>query len=64
MQYRHNYWKELWWNRPWVYIPEVIRFIRRYPPKWGRTKWKVWIRNVFYLNWQVCLEREDEGCES
>jgi hypothetical protein len=54
---KHNRIKELWINRPWVYIPAVIRFMRKYPlTKDG--KFKIWIRNCFYLNWQVCFKRK------
>lgn len=56
---KHNYLKELWWNRPWVYIPDVLRYMKRYP--YNRKYhffWK-WLRNCLYVNWQVCLERRD-----
>lgn len=53
-KYKHNYWKELWWNRPWKYIPAVVRFVKDYPFRKG-MKFRVWVRNAFYLNWQLCL---------
>ena len=56
-KYKHNWMKELWWNRPWVYIPAVIRFMRGYPLK-KKDKFLIWVRNCFYLNWQNCLVEE------
>ena len=59
-KYKHNYLKELWWNRPWVYIPEVIRFMKDYPfQKSKGHKFRIWLRNCLYLNWQVCSEKRD-----
>lgn len=52
-KYKHNYLKELWWNRPWKYIPEVIRFMRRYPYHKKTDYFFVWLRNCLYCNWQV-----------
>ena len=53
---KRNRIKELWANRPWVYISAVIRFMRKYPlTKDGN--FKIWIRNCFYLNWQVYFKR-------
>lgn len=60
MKYKRNRLKELWVNRPWVYIPEVIRFMKRYPLK-KNSKFFVWLRNCFYINWQVCLKRKMDG---
>ena len=57
---KHNVVKELWYNRPWVYIPAVIRFMKKYPFKRGNV-FKFWIRNCFYLNWQVCFKRSDSN---
>ena len=57
-KYKRNYIKELWWNRPWVYLPSVWRFMKQYPISLKKgDKLRIWIRNCFYLNWQVCLER-------
>lgn len=56
-RYRHNLLKELWWNRPWKYIPEVIWMMKQYP--WEKTphsKFRIWLRNMLYLSWQNCLE--------
>lgn len=54
-KYKHNYLKELWWNRPWKYIPSVIRFMKDYPfQKSKGHKFRIWLRNCFYLNWQRC----------
>lgn len=56
-KYKHNYIKELWWNRPWVYLPSVCRFMKRYSYKPGKgDNLRIWLRNCFYINWQVCLE--------
>ena len=56
-KYKRDRIKELWWNRPWVYIPAVIRHMKKYPlTKSG--KFKIWIRNCFYLNWQVAYRSE------
>lgn len=59
-KYKHNYLKELWWNRPWVYIPAVIGFMRDYPLK-RKDKVFIWLRNCFYLNWQNCLVEVKDG---
>lgn len=59
---KHDRIKELWSNRPWVYIPAVIRFMRKYPlTKDGN--FKIWIRNCFYLNWQVYFKRKRSDTE-
>ena len=58
MKYKHRVLIELWRNRPWVYIPEVIRFVKKYPYKKEEgSKLRIYIRNVIYLNWQCCLKR-------
>lgn len=46
--------KELWLNRPWKYIPEVIRMMKLLPFKKDspRAKFRVWLRNMLYLAWQ------------
>lgn len=56
-KYKHNYLKELWWNRPWVYIPAVIRWMKWCPFKKDApcAKFRIWLRNCLYLNWQSCL---------
>lgn len=60
-KYKRNYWKELWWNRPWVYIPEVIRSMKSHPFRRGdHGNFCLWLRNMFYLNWQVCFVRVEE----
>ena len=59
-RYKHNYLKELWWNRPWVYVPSVIRFMKDYPFRKGQ-KFRCWLRNCLYLNWQVCLVEVKDG---
>lgn len=56
MKYKRNRVKELWWNRLWVYIPAVIRFMKEHPYRKGKgNHFFIWLRNCFYLNWQVCL---------
>lgn len=45
--------KELWLNRPWVYIPDVVRFMRQYPYNRKTDYFGIWVRNCFYINWQV-----------
>lgn len=59
-KYKRNYLKELWLNRPWVYIPDVISFMRDFPLT-KNEKFFIWIRNCFYLNWQVCLAEVKDG---
>lgn len=49
---KRDYLKELWINRPWVYIPEVVRFMRDYPYKKRYEYFWIWLRNCLYLNWQ------------
>lgn len=53
---KHNCLKELWWNRPWVYIPEVVRFMWEYPYHKKTGYFWRWLWNCFYLNWQTCFE--------
>lgn len=54
---RRNRLKELWLNRPWKYLPDVFEFMREYPfNKKNGDIFRIWIRNCFYLNWQVWLE--------
>ena len=57
--YRHNYLKELWWNRPTKYIPAVFKMMKAFP--WHKetphSKFRLWLRNVLYLSWQTCLEK-------
>jgi len=60
-KYKHNYLKELWYNRPWKYIPEVIRFIKNYPFDKYKGNFLIWFRNCLYVNWQVCLMEENEN---
>lgn len=59
--YKHNYLKELWWNRPWVYIPDVVQYMKDYPFKRNRDNFRIWLRNCLYINWQVCLVRVEDG---
>lgn len=59
-KYKRNRIKELWWNRPWVYIPAVIHHMKRYPLT-KKGKFIIWIRNCFYLNWQVCFEKRADN---
>lgn len=59
MKCKRNRIKELWRNRPWKYIPDVIRFMKKYPLT-KKGKLLIWLRNAFYLNWQVCLEAKDK----
>lgn len=59
-KYRHNLLKELWWNRPWVYIPAVIKFMRDFPLK-RKEHLFIWLQNCFYLNWQNCLVEVKDG---
>lgn len=61
-KYRRNYIKELWWNRPWVFIPGLIRTMKLLPweKKSPQSKFRIWLRNMFYLSWQTCLEKVDE----
>lgn len=59
-RYKRNYLKELWWNRPWVYIPNVIQFMKEYPFRKGH-RFRVWLRNCLYVNWQVGLSEVKYG---
>lgn len=53
----HDLLKELWYNRPWVYLPAVLKFMRENPvPKKHGCKLKTYIRNCFYINWQVAFK--------
>lgn len=50
---KRDYLKELWRNRPWVYIPDVVRFMKAYPYNKKTDYFFVWLRNCLYCNWQV-----------
>lgn len=50
---KHNICKELWLNRPWVYIPDVISFMKSYPYNKKTDYFFVWFWNCLYCNWQV-----------
>jgi hypothetical protein len=55
---KHDVLKELWYNRPWKYIPAVIRFMKDYPYSAKRGfKRSTYIRNCLYINWQVGFKR-------
>ena len=63
-KYKHNFLKELWWNRPTKYIPEVIKLMQMNP--FGRSataKFRLWFRNMLYLSWQTCLVEIKEETE-
>lgn len=53
---RRNILKELWWNRPTKFIPEVIDTVKRHPYE-KDGNFKVYIRNILYINWQICFVR-------
>ena len=55
--YKRCYMRELWMNRPWKYLTDVIRFMKRYPLK-KKEHFRIWLRNCFYLNWQCCLVKK------
>ena len=60
---KRDYLMELWYNRPWKYIPAVISYMRDYSPKklkarGGRFSYRVWLRNCLYVNWQVAFKRD------
>lgn len=56
-KYRHNYLKELWLNRPWKFIPEVVLMMKTCPFKKDspRARFGIWLRNMLYLSWNTCL---------
>ncbi len=62
-KYKHNYLKEIWWNTPWKFIPEVIRMMKQMPfnRKSPRAKFRIWLRNMLYLSWQTCLVEVKDG---
>lgn len=63
-KYKHNYLKELWWNRPTKYIPEVIKMMQWNPYRRSATsKFRIWFRNMLYLSWQTCLVEVKEKAE-
>ncbi len=53
---KRNILKELWRNRPTKFFPEIVKFIKRYPPN-KDTDLQMYIRNVLHLNWQVAFKR-------
>lgn len=53
---RRDILKELWWNRPMKFIPEVIDSIKKCPYEKGGNLIH-YIRNMLYLNWQICFIR-------
>ena len=62
-KYKHNYLKELWWNRPWKFIPAVVRMMKLLPFKKDspRAKFRIWLRNMLYMSWQTCLVEVKDG---
>lgn len=52
-KYKRNYLKELWINRPWIFIPDVIRFMRKFPYRRKTCYFWRWLRNCLYCNWQI-----------
>ena len=63
-RYKHKILVELWRNRPWKYIPAVVRFMRENPYITRENifitvktvPFRIWFRNALYLNWQVALK--------
>jgi len=60
-----DYLKELCYNRPWRYIPAVIRHMKAYSPKKLKLhsehfSYRKWLRNCFYINWQVAFKHNNE----
>jgi hypothetical protein len=61
-RYKHKILGELWRNRPWRYIPTVVRFMREHPYTGGKNcHFRIWLRNALYLNWQVALKRREDA---
>ena len=53
MRHKRNWLKELWMNRPWVFFPAVIRYMKDYPLRRKEGgKFRIWLRNCLYINWQ------------
>ena len=56
-KYKRNYLKELWVNRPWVFIPSVIQFMKWYPYDKRTDYFMIWLRNCLYCNWQYAWRK-------
>lgn len=41
---------ELWYNRPWKYIPDVVKSMKKYPYTKNK-KFFYWVKAHLYLNW-------------
>lgn len=41
---------ELWYNRPWRYIPAVIKCMKKYPYTKNKKFFR-WLKAHLYLNW-------------
>lgn len=51
---KRSYLTELWWNRPWKYIPDVVRYMNDFPyHKRPRSKFK-WVCHCLWINWRTC----------
>ena len=49
---RRSILKELWSNRPTVYIPAVVEMMKKHPfQRPGNLR--LYLRNMLYLNWQI-----------
>lgn len=53
---KHNILKELWLNRPWVYIPAVIEFMRSFPYIYSKSPFWKWLKTCLYVCWEDCWE--------
>lgn len=51
---KRSYLTELWWNRPWKYIPDVVRYMKWRPYRKERDDFWKYVRNCLYINWQTC----------
>lgn len=41
---------ELWYNRPWRYIPDVVKSMKKYPYTKNKKFFR-WLKAHLYLNW-------------
>ena len=51
--YKRSFWRELWLNRPWVYLPAVVLWMINFPYRKHSDYFSDWIADAFRLNWEV-----------
>ena len=51
--HKRRFWRELWLNRPWVYLPAVVLWMINFPYRKHSDYFTNWVADAFRLNWEV-----------